>query len=527
MQTLRLGAAETLERPGRPGASLWKVASWSVVAALPLLVLVLVSACTPPSARPPPFDPGARTASPASAIERGLEVLQSEYVSPISLDELLAGAVRGIERANLAVPPAEMAALDNVVRPDASLTDPIRRARFTTAIEQITRNPSFAAEARDIVQAALQGASERLDPHSEFVSSSTMRLSLSAAGSVGIDLGRGPVPDTFVVSGVLAASAAARAGIKPGDVVQTLDRRALKNAGVSEAGALLKGPVASVVHVSLKRPGVDQTFAADLIREAHVKSGVRWWRSNDIVYLSLGRTLEAPTPFALREAFAAIAKTGRFAGAVIDLRDNRGGSLDTIVAIAGLLLAPGSDIVRLEARHPADVQDFKANEGGGLLVGKAIVLMVDGRTASGAEILTAALRERAGAVTVGQTTFGAGTVQTVVPLPDFGAIKLTTSLVYAPSGESFQRTGIAPDIPVESREPVVREVDLPNSLPGEISRPLVPQARGLTEQQMRAVEQSVRDEPGTGTEQAADPEVARAIRIARLLATAPSAAPPG
>jgi len=246
---------------------------------------------------------------------------------------------------------------------------------------------------------------------------------------------------------------AARAGIKPGDFIIAVDGQNVLGASVTDAVKQMRGKPGEAVTLTIGRKDVDP-LEVKLVREIIQPKSVTYREEGDFGYLRLSGFNEKATE-ETRDAIEALkTKNPHLKGLVLDLRNNPGGLLDQAVGVSDLFLS-GGEIVSQRGRDPHDIERYNAKPGAKELGNLPIVVLVNSGTASAAEIVAGALQDRHRASIVGLTSFGKGSVQTVIPLRGGidGAVKLTTARYYTPSGRSIQRTGIEPDLEVaETRQ---------------------------------------------------------------------------
>jgi len=214
----------------------------------------------------------------------------------------------------------------------------------------------------------------------------------------------------------------------------------------------MRGPVGSSIELTIARKGVDKPIKIKIVRDTIKVKAVRYRVDNDVGYLRIISFTEQ-TFDDLQAAIKDIQSKvpdGKLKGYVLDLRLNPGGLLDQAVAVSDAFLDHG-EIVSTRGRQPDDVTRFDARPGD-LIHGKPMIVLVNGGTASASEIVSGALQDHRRATILGTRSFGKGSVQTIIPLGQDGALRLTTALYYTPSGKSIQGHGIVPDIKVE--EPV-------------------------------------------------------------------------
>lgn len=308
---------------------------------------------------------------------------------------------------------------------------------------------------KDLVENAINGMLTGLDPHSSYMNAKSFKdmqiQTKGEFGGLGIEVSEekglirvvAPIDDT----------PAARAGIKPGDLITAIDGKAAMGTSLNDAVDRMRGPPNSKIVLTIKRQNVDKPIELPLIREMIqiqvVKSRLE---ANDIGYVRLSQfTEQAET--GIKSAVRALKQQneGRLRGLILDLRNNPGGLLDQAVAVSSDFIDQG-EIVSTRARHAEESQRWDA-KGDDILHGAPLVILINRGSASASEIVSGALQDHRRAVLLGTRSFGKGSVQTVIPLPGNGAMRLTTARYYTPSGRSIQAIGIMPDILVrETRE---------------------------------------------------------------------------
>ena len=331
-----------------------------------------------------------------------------------------------------------------------------------------------------LVEAGLRTMVASLDPHSAYLNADEYRDSFvstrSEFGGIGIEVN---AEDGLVkVIAPIEDTPASRAGLKTGDLITHVDGEPVKGKGLIYAVNKMRGPPGSELRLTLVRGGA--AFEARLTRAVIKVRSVRWEIIDDIGYIRVVRFIEKADDN-LEQAVAEVRKRlgGQLRGIVLDLRNNPGGLLDQSVTMADSFLESGT-IVTVKGRRGAG-RIYEASAGD-IARGVPMVVLVNGGSASAAEIVAAALQHNGRAVVMGTQTFGKGSVQTVVPLPQEGAIRLTTALYYAPSGEAIQARGVEPSIELietavsaeaEKGKPAAdgaaekrrREADLPGAIP--------------------------------------------------------------
>jgi carboxyl-terminal processing protease len=328
-----------------------------------------------------------------------------------------------------------------------------------------------------LMQAAVHGLLSGLDPHSEYLDQRAMdQLSEDTSGSYdGLGLEVLSAEGTLRVIAPIDDTPADRAGIKPGDIITRIDDKTITSDNANEAVNMLRGKSGSSVMLSVLHEGASVPIDLKLMRETIKVASVRV-RALDpgYVYIRVAQFQEE-TGAELKSKLAKLrGKQEAWRGAVLDLRSNPGGLLTSAVEISDDFLDSGK-IVSTRGRLKQTDLSFSATPGD-VLDGAPMVILVDNGTASAAEIVAGALKDNHRGLIMGRRTFGKGSVQTVLPLDDTHAVKLTTARYFTPSGTSIQAAGIQPDIELADLKLTVRdsppglitgERDLPNHLKGE------------------------------------------------------------
>lgn len=341
---------------------------------------------------------------------------------------------------------------------------------------------------RKVVEGAIRGLLTTLDPHSGYLDPEFYRdlqvQTKGEFGGLGIEIN---VRDgLLVVVSPMEGSPAASAGVRAGDVIVKIDGKFTKEMPLVEAVKRLRGAKGSAVVLSISRKSQQRLIDISVVRDTiQVKSVKGRYLGNGLGYVRVSQFAEH-TADDLRSALRALhagardtgSKSSGLKGIIFDLRNNPGGLLNQAVEVSDLFLKDGV-IVYTDGRDPSQRHNFYAHVRG-TEPDYPIVVLVNGGSASAAEIVSGALQDAARAVIVGTQTFGKGSVQTIMPLSNGGAVTLTTALYYTKSGRSIQVTGVKPDVTVEAREveapqstvkerrkmgePLMREGDLPGAI---------------------------------------------------------------
>jgi carboxyl-terminal processing protease len=373
----------------------------------------------------------------------------------------------GLARGVLAEKPAELGK-------DLPWQDARMLAEVLDRVEHDYVNP---VDDHQLLQAAIRGMVSSLDPYSAYLDGDEYdEIKISSSGQysgVGIEVSM--EDEQVVVVSPFEGSAAAAAGIKTGDVIASIDGVPVNTANLADTIGKMRGKEGTSVTIGILRQGSTEPLEFTLKRsrvELHsVKSELLERGYGYVRIAEFSETTGDDTVRALREMRRK--SGGELKGLVLDMRNNPGGVLEAAVAVADAFL-DGGVIVSAKGRTPESTFEMDATPGDELS-GAPMVVLVNGGSASAAEIVAGALKDHRRATLMGRTTFGKGSVQTVMPLSGDRAIKLTTSLYYTPSGVSINHRGIAPDIELE-RDPKTPEVPVPDSAPLEQRDPEVRRA---------------------------------------------------
>lgn len=302
-------------------------------------------------------------------------------------------------------------------------------------------------EDKKLIEAAINGMLTSLDPHSSYLDAKDFKyMNEQTSGKFG-GLGIEITMEQGVVKIVspIDDTPAFKAGLKPGDYITNIDGETIIGMTLNEAVDKMRGKPGTKVKLTIRRVNekpFDVTLKREEIKTQSVKTDIK---DKDVLYVRIGSFSE-DVDKDIKKAFEK-AKKGRkepLKGLVIDVRNNPGGLLDQAVAVSGLFLNHG-EVVSTRARNEEDTLRYMA-KGKDITEGLPIVVLINNGSASASEIVAGALQDHKRAVIVGEKSFGKGSVQTVVPLGGYGAMRLTTARYYTPSGRSIQATGIEPDI---------------------------------------------------------------------------------
>jgi carboxyl-terminal processing protease len=346
--------------------------------------------------------------------------------------------------------------LGQALAQDSSRTDMYQLLKtFGDVMQRVRAEYVDPIDDKELIENAINGMLTGLDPHSSYMNAKAFKdMQIQTKGEFG-GLGIEVSEDKGVIKVVspIDDTPAARAGIKPGDIITALDGKSVIGLSLNDAVDRMRGPPNSKIVLTIKRQSVDKPIEVALIRETiHIQVVKSRMEPNDIGYVRLTQFTEQADA-GIKQAVKHLREQngGRLRGLILDLRNNPGGLLDQAVAVSSDFVDQG-EIVSTRARHPEDSQRWDA-KGDDILHGAPLVVLINGGSASASEIVSGALQDHHRAVLVGTRSFGKGSVQTVIPLPGNGAMRLTTARYYTPSGRSIQALGIAPDVAVqETRE---------------------------------------------------------------------------
>ncbi|WP_306151652.1 S41 family peptidase [Roseovarius sp. MMSF_3281] len=323
---------------------------------------------------------------------------------------------------------------------------------FGDIFERIRSQYVEEVDEADLIEAAINGMLTSLDPHSSYLSpqdAADMRVQTRGEfGGLGIEVTQ---EDGFVkVVSPIDGTPADNAGVEAGDFITHVDGESVLGLTLDEAVEKMRGPVGSEIVITVVREGEAEPFDLSIIRDTIKLTAVRARTEQQTVVLRVttfnDQTYDNLTE-GLTEQFEAAGGADKVNGIVLDLRNNPGGLLTQAIKVSDAFLEKG-EIVSTRGRNPEDGERFNATAGD-LIDGKPMVVLINGGSASASEIVAGALQDHRRAVVVGTKSFGKGSVQTVMPLRGDGAMRLTTSRYYTPSGRSIQALGVSPDIVVE------------------------------------------------------------------------------
>ena len=323
---------------------------------------------------------------------------------------------------------------------------------FSEVLEKIQKEYVDEIDQADVMDSAINGVLQSLDPYSAYMNPEIfkeMQTETSGEfGGLGIEISMeagvvkviSPIDDT----------PASRAGIKAGDYIVRINGEQVQGKTLFEAVNLMRGAVGTSIEVTVRRKGLKKAKIFKIVREIiEIKSVVSKLINNEVGYLRL-RAFNENSGNQLIKEISKLEKNDRPLGYIFDLRNNPGGLLSQAIKISDFFLNDG-EIVSTKGRKNKENRKFFAKEGD-RIKGKPLIVLINNGSASAAEIVAGALQDQKRAVLLGETTYGKGSVQSIIPLKNKGAIRLTISKYYLPSGKSISEIGVSPDIKVEEQD---------------------------------------------------------------------------
>jgi carboxyl-terminal processing protease len=320
---------------------------------------------------------------------------------------------------------------------------------FSDIFDRIRAQYVEEVDDAELLEAAINGMLTSLDPHSSFLSEedfAEMREQTRGEfGGLGIEVTQ---EDGFVkVVSPIDDTPAFDAGMEAGDFITHVDGESILGLQLDEAVELMRGPVGSEIVITVVREGEAEPFDVSIVRDVIKLIAVRSQTEGETIVLRISTFNDQTYPGLIEELDEQVEALGGMEavdGFVLDLRNNPGGLLDQAVRVSDAFLEEG-EIVSQRGRTDAETRRYDADPGD-IAEGKPMVVLINGGSASASEIVAGALQDHQRAIVVGETSFGKGSVQTVMPLRGRSAMRLTTARYYTPSGRSIQAIGVTPDI---------------------------------------------------------------------------------
>ena len=319
---------------------------------------------------------------------------------------------------------------------------------FSDVLDKINKEYVDEINQNEVMDAAINGVLQSLDPYSAYMSPESfdsMRTETSGEfGGLGIEVSM--EAGVVKVISPLDESPAYEAGVKAGDYIVKINEHQVQGKTLSEAVDLMRGPVGSDIEITVRRIGERKALVFNITRKIIKIQSVKSKKiDKNIGYIRLTAFNENSSS-QVRKKIKEFDKDKNIKGYILDLRNNPGGLLSQAIKISDFFLSNG-EIVSTKSRKENENRKWFANEGD-ILNGKTLVVLINNGSASASEILAGALKDHKRAILIGETTYGKGSVQSIIPLKNKGAIRLTISKYYLPSGVSISEVGVDPDIEV-------------------------------------------------------------------------------
>ena len=320
---------------------------------------------------------------------------------------------------------------------------------FSEVLEKIQNHYVEEIDQAETMDSAINGVLQSLDPYSGYMNPKIFEESQTETsgefGGLGIEVSM--EAGVIKVISPIDDTPAARAGIKAGDYIVRIDGEQVRGKTLMEAVNLMRGQVGTSIVITIRRKGLNRAKDIKIIREIiEITSVVSKLVNNKVGYLRL-RSFNENSSDQLKKEISEIEKNEKLVGYILDLRNNPGGLLSQAIKISDFFLNDG-EIVSTKGRKNSENRKFFAKKGD-KINGKPLIVLINNGSASASEIVAGALQDQKRAVLLGETTYGKGSVQSIIPLNNKGAIRLTVSKYYLPSGKSISEVGVMPDIKVE------------------------------------------------------------------------------
>ena len=322
---------------------------------------------------------------------------------------------------------------------------------FSDVLETLNNEYVDQVDENKVLDAAINGMLQSLDPYSSYMSPENFRnMNAETKGEFGglgieITMQAGLVKVISPIEGTPADMA----GIKAGDFIIRINNTQVKGLNLFEAVSMMRGKVGTKINLVIRRENIDDelkfTLTRGIIKIREVSAEVKL---NSIGYIRL-RAFNQKSHNQLKEKIKSF-KSKRLDGYILDLRNNPGGLLSQAIKISDMFLDSG-EIVSTRGRDKTDIKIFNAKKGD-IIDGLPLIVLINKGSASASEIVSGALKDHKRAIILGETSFGKGSVQSIIPLTNRGALRLTTAKYYLPSGSSISEVGVSPDITVKEKD---------------------------------------------------------------------------
>ena len=320
---------------------------------------------------------------------------------------------------------------------------------FSEVLNKINNEYVEEVNQSDAMDAAINGVLQSLDPYSTYMSPEMFRDMQTETsgkfGGLGIEVGM--EHGVVKVISPIDNSPASRVGVKAGDYIVKINDNQVQGKSLTEAVELMRGPVGSDIEITVRRKGVKKSIIFTITREIiKIESVKSKYIDEGIGYLRL-TSFNENSGNQIKKKIKEFNKKKDLKGYILDLRNNPGGLLSQAIKIADFFLEDG-EIVSTKGRKKSENRKFFAKKGD-LTNGMTLIVLINYGSASASEIVAGALKDHKRAILVGENSYGKGSVQSVIPLKNKGAIRLTISKYYLPSGKSISEVGVTPDIEIE------------------------------------------------------------------------------
>ena len=323
---------------------------------------------------------------------------------------------------------------------------------FSEVLEKIQNEYVEEINQADVMDSAINGVLQSLDPYSSYMNPKIFKESqVETSGEFG-GLGIEVSMEAGVVKVIapIDGTPAAKAGIKAGDYIVRINGEQVQGKTLMEAVNLMRGPEGTSIEITVRRKSLRKAKIFKITREIiEIESVISKIVDNKVGYLRL-RAFNENSSNQLKKEISKIEKNKKLVGYILDLRNNPGGLLSQAITISDFFLDDG-EIVSTKGRKARENRKFFAKKGD-KINGKPLIVLINSGSASASEIVAGALQDQKRAILLGETTFGKGSVQSIIPLKNKGAIRLTISKYYLPSGKSISEVGVVPDIKVEEED---------------------------------------------------------------------------
>jgi len=323
---------------------------------------------------------------------------------------------------------------------------------FSEVLEKIQNEYVEEINQADVMDSAINGVLQSLDPYSAYMNPKIFKESqIETSGEFG-GLGIEVSMEAGVVKVIapIDGTPASKAGIKAGDYIVRINGEQVQGKTLMEAVNLMRGPEGTSIEITVRRKSLRKAKIFKITREIiEIESVISKIVDDKVGYLRL-RAFNENSSNQLKKEISKIEKNKKLVGYILDLRNNPGGLLSQAITISDFFLDDG-EIVSTRGRKKRENRKFFAKKGD-KINGKPLIVLINGGSASASEIVAGALQDQKRAILLGETTFGKGSVQSIIPLKNKGAIRLTISKYYLPSGKSISEVGVVPDIKVEEED---------------------------------------------------------------------------